>query len=535
MRKLPLLLSIFLLAALIPAVGASPGYLHNPIYIWPMNENFSMIPLRAPNCYPLYFGLSPVEIDNGTYAVISGIAYTGCPNVSSPMVEILGVHSFNMTFNGVNRAFRSIKVAYYTPKPYRIALDLKTTNVTVTYRPYNSTYELVLVDLSNITLGLESSVLLKTSDPGVVGWPRELHLRFIVNKATGEGYLLENGEKKYLGLFPLLPAPYLSPERYVESILKRTREFISTVEANPWLVEGILNKVKVNENSTEVSKYLQAFALNATVQIMSSGGSYLGNPARIGHDYIGVNSNNTTVVLDFMSWVERPYNVATFTGGPMRVNRSEAKNALLAYLERGNPKPLKDLVLKNALRITSDPYLLYGLGGGFGIVDFHTPPTTGGILTLPLPSGFNGSYILIMPFKKGSEPFLHVNYDPSLYTPENFTKSWKVLSQCIPYLRSGILSEILNLLSNASTMKKFNASSFEALYPFVEGKLRQCGFNVTGVNASSPTSSSANISRSASSQSASMGESRTKGRNHRICGPAMLVGLSLIAAVFGRW
>jgi len=514
----------------VPEVAAQNGQteeVKTPIFFWPMYENFSMIPLKAPSCYPLYFGLPPVEIDNKTSALISGTAYMGCPNVSEPVVEILGVESFTMNLNGVNRTFKSVKVAYYTPKPYRIALDLKTTNMTITYRPYNSTYELVLVDISNITLGPKSSTILQTADPQIFGWPRELHLKFAVNKVTGEGYLLENGEKKYLGLFPLLPAPYLSPERYVGGILKRTREFISTMEANPWIVEDILNKVRVEVNSTKASEYFLEFAMNATTHILSPRYSYLGNPATVGFDYLGINSNNTTGVLDFMSWVKRPYNVVTFAGGPMMVNKNEAKKALLAYLGNGNPDPLKDLVLKNALKTTRDPYLIYQIGGGFGIVDFHIPPTTGGILTLPLPSGFNGSYILIMPSKNGSEPFLHVNYDPALYLPGNLTEGWKTLGQCIPYLRSEIVAEISNLLNNASTTETFDASSFEALYPFVKEKLGQCGFNVSE-ESSTPVTSGVGSENSE-------GTSESEGKGHGICGPAFLISLAVAPLILRRW
>ena len=536
MRNLSLLLSIFLLISLIPPVMASPSY--TPIFFWPMNENggnFSMIPVEAPHCYPIYFGLPPVEIDNGTYALISGTAYTDCSNVSGPVVEILNVSSFNFTVNGMNRNFRSVKVAYYTTKSYRIALDLETTNMTITYKPYNSTYELVLVDLSNISLGPKSSDLLKTSDPGTVGWPRGFHLKFLVNKVTGEGYLLENGRRKYLGLFPLLPAPYLSPERYVEGILKRTREFISTVEANPWIVEEILNKAKVETNPAKVGEYFQGFAMNATTSILNPRYSYLGNPAMVGFNYLKDSSNNTTFALDFTSWVKRPYNVVTLTGGPMIVNRSEAKEALREYLENRNPSPLKELILKNALTIATDPYLLYELNDGFGVVDFYIPPTARGILMLPLPPGFNGSYILIKPFINGSEPFLHVNYDPTLYVPENVTGRWKALGQCLPDLRSEIASKLINILNNASTVKTFNASSFEVLYPFVEKKLRECGFNVTEEDYQ-PVTSSANLAGSAPgpSNEKTNTELKEKGRGLRICGPAFLVPLALIPAWLWR-
>ncbi|MDV3103274.1 CGP-CTERM sorting domain-containing protein [Thermococcus waiotapuensis] len=533
MKRVSLVIFLFLVLSFSPIIGVSSAqdYTPIPIFFWPMEENFSMIPVMAPHCYPLYFGLQPVEIEDKTYALISATAYTGCSNVSSPAVKILGVQSFNMTFNGVDGTFKSIKVAYYTPEPYRIALDLKTTNMTITYRPYNSTYELVLVDISNITLGPQSSAVLKTSDPGVVGWPRELHLKFLVDKVTGEGYFLENSERKYLGLFPLFPAPYFSPESYVESILKRTREFISTVEANPWVVEEILNKAKVETDPLKVNEYFQGFAMNVTTNILTPRYSYLGNPAVVVFGYPKDSSNSITVVLDFVSWVRGPYGVATLTGGPMVVNRSVAREVLREYLENGNPDPLKDLILKNALKHTVNPGLAYEIGEGFAIVDFYIPPSTGGILTLPLPSGFNGSYILIKPFINGSEPFLHVNYDSSLYRPENISERWKTLGQCMPYLRSEILSKILNILNNVSTVETFNASSFETLYPFVEGKLRECGFNLAEGNLHTLTSS---FNPGNGSLGRSPTETPKTNTKKGICGPAFLVVLSLFTLMVKR-
>lgn len=141
MKKLLSLLFLFVVIGTSQVATAdSAQFIPLPIRFWPMNENFSMIPVNAPpHCYPLGFGYPPVEIDNGTYALISGLVYTGCTNVSNPYIVIRGVHTFDLTHNFSNRTFKSIKVAYYVSTPYRVALDLQTTNITIIYRPYNST------------------------------------------------------------------------------------------------------------------------------------------------------------------------------------------------------------------------------------------------------------------------------------------------------------------------------------------------------------------------------------------------------------
>lgn len=528
MKKLLSLLFLFVVIGTSQVATAdSTQFTPLPLHFWPMNENFSMIPVNAPPCYSMGFGYPPVEIDNGTYALISGVAYTGCTNVSNPEVKIIGIRVNNFS----NRTFKSIKVAYYVSTPYRVALDLQTTNMTIVYKPYNSTHELVLVELSNITIGPESREFIGTSDPSAVGWPRELRLEFLVDKVTGEGYLIYGEEKKYVGLFPLLPAPYLSPDNYIRGLLYRTKQFISTVETNPWIVEQVIEKAKASDDVRKASAYIQGFAMNVTSNILNPKGNYLGQPAVVVRDYVRLNGSTKTV-LDFMSGVTKPYTVPTITGGSMIVNESEAKSAMLAYLRDNDPQPLKELVLSHALTSARSPYLIWSFGDGrYAIVDFHVPLDSWGLLTLPLPPGYNGSYILIKPFVNASEPFLHVEYDPSLYTPENITTSWETVGQCIEYLRNSLINEVMNIMYNISTQDTVNVSRFEVLYPFVIKQLNACGLSVPEDLKDTQTPAADAKTENTTSRAITSNKSD---KNTHICGPAFLLPLALIPALLWR-
>ncbi|WP_054839960.1 hypothetical protein [Thermococcus sp. JCM 11816] len=369
--------------------------------------------------------------------------------------------------------------------------------------------------------------------PSAVGWPRELHLKFLVDKVTGEGYLIYGEEKKYVGLFPPLlpPAPYLSPDNYIRRLLYRTKQFISTVETNPWIVEQVIEKAKASDDVRKASAYIQGFAMNVTSNILNpKGGNYLGQPAVVVRDYVRLNGSTKTV-LDVMSWVNKPYTVPTITGGSMRVNESEAKSAMLAYLRDNDPPqpPLKELVLSHALKSTGSPYLIWSFWGErYAIVDFHVPPRLVGFANPPPPAppGYNGSYILIKPFVNGSEPFLHVEYDPpSLYTPENITTSWETVGQCIEYLRNSLINEVMNIMYNISTQDTVNVSRFEVLYPFVIKQLNACGLSVP--EDLKDTQAPAADAKTENTTSRAITSNKSD-KNTHICGPAFLLPLALI-------
>jgi len=543
MRSFSFFVVFIVISAIIPSSSAIASSITTtpsavPVVIWPMNENFSIVPLNAPSCYPFStFGIASVNFTNSTdiiYAYGGGWIYAGCKNVTHPTLTITGAKF--LRFEGIegspNETYIEIRGSMFIPQPYRVALGFFSTNVTFRYHPYNSTHVLVEVRISNITIWPDGERILNTTEPAVVGWPKNLTLRYLVNKVTGAGYILSNSTKTYIGLFPLYPSPYIDKKHYFDAILENTRRLIEDVSKNPWIVTNVIEKAKLGstQNESLYSHLITQLAYNLTARILYPTSSYLGLPLLIGTDYDY--KNGTIAIPTVRAWTDHPYTVETFTVSHRVPPYKLRLEAIRRYIYQNDSTLLKELILNSTnITRTMSPYLLYSFRKNtYGVVDVHVPPDDSMLLTLPLPPSMKkklgASYLLIKAVKGGSTPYIHVEYDPSVLSPERIRRDWEIIGQCSAYLRSQLVNWFLKILNNAST-NGFNVTAFEALYPFVKEKLGQCGFNVSE-ETSTPVTSSVGSENSE-------GTSESGEKDHGICGPVFLVSLAVAPLILRRW
>ncbi|AEO13996.1 hypothetical protein [Thermococcus sp. AM4] len=513
------------------AIASSITTIHSvPVAIWPMNENFSIVPLNAPSCYPFStFGIATVNFTNSTdviYAYGGGWIYAGCKNVTHPLITIKGATFYR--FKGINgspnETYIEIKGSMFIPEPYRVALGFFSTNVTFKYLQYNATHVLVEVRISNITVWPDGERILNTTDPTAIGWPKNLTLRYLVESKTGEGYILSNSTKTYIGLFPLYPSPYLDKKRYFDAILTNTEKLIEEVSENPWIVTNVIEKAKLSSTKNEslYSRLITQLAYNLTARVLYPTDSYIGLPLRIGTDYI---KNGTIAVPEVTAWTGHSYIVETLAVSHRVLPYKLRLEAIKRYIYQNDSTLLKELILNSTnITRTMSPYLLYSFGRKtYGVVDVHVPPDDSMLLTLPLPPSMKkklgASYILIKAVKGGSTQYIHVEYTPSILSPERIREDWKVIGQCSAYLRSRLVNRFLEILNNAST-NGFNVTVFTGMYTFVKNQLKMCGFNESTLANGTITATSGT----------EMKEGKKAEKKHRwsICGPGTAILFSLL-------
>ncbi|WP_297490794.1 CGP-CTERM sorting domain-containing protein [Thermococcus sp.] len=524
-KLLPLLFFALLLVS---------NYASAQVNVYPLTKDFRMIPYPLPKCAQIDKIRELAYQVNDTYWIgVSGPILIGCPGVKNITVEIHGVK--NVTYPQYNLTVTLINATVKTGQREYRPLGLMTRGITIDYERYNETYEMVTVEIKGLEMYWSYAVqdyIYHSLNPLDYGFPANMTIRFLINRLTGEGYLLDNGTKRYIGVTPFW-TPMADAKYFPKSILHNLRSVLNQIETNPWVAEDVIQKAKLSKNVSESSELISSLASNLTNKVMLPSVIYLGRTM-----FLNYYSNRP----DFIMPLNHTYLIRTYQTGspnlPSEIDNMSAgeyvKKVLTDYLKTKNESEIKKLILTDIIHREGPLPVLYASWGSENkvlAIDFTLPPSKGSnLLVLPLPSeyakAFNAPYLMLN-FVWINNGTIVVKYDPSLYTPQELLKGWRKIGICRNMIQSTLMDDFMNTL-NGFEETGVNVSALEKIYSNVEGKLRQCGFNVTGVNASSPTSSSANISRSASSQSASMGESRTKGRNHRICGPAILLALSVI-------
>ncbi|MDV3103276.1 hypothetical protein [Thermococcus waiotapuensis] len=519
--KKPLLLLFF-------ALLITSNYASAQVNVYPLTDDFKMIPYPLPECAQIDLIRMLVYQVNDTYWIgVNGPILIGCPGVDNVTVEIRGVENFTYpeyTVTVINATVKTGQKEYWP-------LGLMTRGITIDYERYNETHEIVTVEIRGMEMywsyGIEDYIY-HSLNPLDYGFPANMTIRLLINRLTGEGYLLDNGTKKYVGITPFWH-PLMNPEYFPKSVLHNLRDVLNQIESNPWAVENVIQRAKLSKDVRESLELISSLAMNITESVMRSSFTYLGRTMFL--DYYTSRPN-------FIMPVNDTYLIRTYVTGspnlPTRINNMSAGEyvgkVLMDYLKTKNESELRELILMDIFHGEGYlPVLYAGWRDKIVAIDFMLPPSTGSkLLILPLPTdyakAFNASYLMLN-FVWINNDTIVIKYDPTLYTPEKLLGGWGKVGACSGLIRQTLINDFMN------TFAKFeetgvNTSALEKIYSDVESQLRNCGFNLTEEN-SHPTASSSNPVDSSTNSTLSNTSEREK-NNKGICGPALLLALSTV-------
>ncbi|NPA47643.1 MAG: CGP-CTERM sorting domain-containing protein [Thermococci archaeon] len=603
---------LVLIVLSVPVVGFSVNRPSFQTNLFPLSRGLRMVSYPFPECgevlslsqFPLYVWVNathmvaitgkvlvncPVSGLNGTYVPVrvgdgAPPSFNGTLNytmfmrvkVYSNRTVLYKWFTRNVTINGtvyhtlsakkVNGTLTVINVTLVTPDQEYRPVELMTNNATVTYLPYNSTYELVVLNFTNLTMGTDSPYIWKdyagggngTVSPKLFGWPVNMTIKILINKRTGAGYLLDNGTRKYIGSMTPFWYPDVKPKRFVRIVLNNTRELVNELKANPWVVETVLEKAKL-ANVQEESKLINSLAIKLVDRILLPKALYLGRPMYIASSfyalhgvrlpYVNETLNGTYCFVKFSMPVNTPYVLkASWISyyDPSEVNGTPLSDylneTLSEFLRTGNKSLIAKLISQVIYKANGYlPAMADYTGRTWFVIDSTLPLDVNQTLlfVVPLPGKyaeeFNVPYLMV---EMGTTDRFHVRYDPSFFTPVTIFKDWGRIGTCRAALGNELFKRFVHIL-NSEVYSGFNITDFDGIYPLVKNELSLCGFNVSALNSTTTTktstsragivsSSAANGSQTKTGTSAGTQTSTTHSKESRhICGPALILTLTL--------
>ena len=523
-KKALLTFSIFSLLFL--SVANIPGVLAQnnekvtfPVVMWPLNGSFKAVKYHPSGCVLLMKNRTLGSIVNSSEAVfLNGNVYVNCPNYTNLSVVIRGK---SVKKEG-NYTTVTIDTAIYSGLPFTPPEELRSTNLTVYYLPYNETFARVKMVFSNLTVSPDIAWYEGSFDPSHYGWPGNITLSFLVNTYTGDSYLLDGGKRRYVGSFPLL-MPQVNVSKYLTGLILRARSFVRSVKSNPWTLEEIVEKAKLAGSPLNSSKIITGAVFNFTGRIMNTRALYLGLPIEF--------------VPGRTPSVYGPSKNFHFRHPILRVNISKVmgndiKEAIKEYLRTGNPK-----LLESAIAGLFEVKGVYSPGLSTNhIIAVSIPMKKGDLMIVPLTREYgrelNASYLMFY-VTQSSGSYLHIRYNPKVFDPGSTNSSWGKYGPCIPLIKDKLLNAIADVLENALSTGSINETQLENVSTLVENSVNSCLGIVRGSGSSTGSGFPKSTSSSTALKSGTSPSSQRK-KDHKICGPAILVVLSLIAAVFGR-
>ncbi|ASJ01868.1 hypothetical protein A3L09_00635 [Thermococcus profundus] len=518
-------------------IFAMSNYVSAQVNVYPLTEDFKMIPYPIPPCSQIGKITELYYKVNDTYWIaVAGPIKVECPGVNNISVEILGIK--NVTVPQYNLTLTLINATVKTEQKEYEPLGLVTRNITIEYKRYNETYELVTVKIENMKMywsyALQDYVYPNLT-PEYYGFPSNITINLLINRKTGEGYLLDNGIKKYVGVTPLWN-PALNPSEYPKLVLRNLRNLINQIKANPWIVENVVQKAKLSNNISESNSLLNSLALNFTEQVMSLQVTYLGRKMYL---------ENSGSLPCFMLPIDGTYLIRTYQTGwqylPSKIDNMSpdkyVEKVLTDYLKTRNDEELKRLILlgvfheKVYLPILVD---FDDVHNKVTAIDFTLPPSEKShLLVLPLPKkyaeAFNATYLML---NFVGPHTMTVKYDPSLYTPKEVTSEWIKEGACMGPIKSTLMNGFMNAFLEFEE-SGMNITALDKIYENVQKNLELCGFNATSAttdNSTQPKNPLLTVSTTSNSQSPAVSGSSISRKKNRegICGPAFLVPLALI-------
>ncbi|WP_297068696.1 CGP-CTERM sorting domain-containing protein [Thermococcus sp.] len=509
---------LFLSIASIPRVSAQTDQTEKitfPIVMWPLDGNFKGVKYHPSGCVLRMKNRTLGYIVNSTEAVsVVGNVYINCRNSTNLSVVIKGK---TIEKEG-NYTTVTINTVIYSRIPFTPPEELRSTNLTIYYRPYNKIFALVKMVFSNLTVSPDIAWYEGSFDPSHYGWPRNITLSFLVNTYTGDSYLLDGGKKRYVGDFPLL-MPQVNVSKYFMGLISRANSFVQSVKSNPWTIEEVVEKAKLAGSPLNSSRIINSAVFNFTDRIMNTKSLYLGLPVEF------IPGGEPTV--------QAPFRNFKFEHPVLKVNISRVvgdgiKEAIVEYIRTGNPKTLEDTIA-NLFEVKSvyDPNIFTN-----HLIITKIPIMPGDIMVVPLTEEYsrelNASYLMFY-VTQASGSYLHVKYDPRVFDPDSMNSSWKKYGPCIPLIQDKLSSAIANILENALSTGSINETQLENVSTLVENSVDSClGINKTSESPTGPKT----LKNTTSSTPASLTSQTKKG--HSICGPALFALLPIVPLILRR-
>jgi hypothetical protein len=296
---------IFLLLAMTVSYASVSAF---QTYVWPLNDNMQIVGYPYPSCgETMNLAERPFFTwENSTHLIkLAGPILVNCRGIKN--ISIIINNTYNVTFrnyiflkNGtavpVNATATIINVTVETGDKEYYPIELWTVNTTLEYMPYNSTYELVVMNFTNMVLpwGSIFDSAYGSRNPKDYGWPVNMTIKVLINKKTGEGYLIDNKSLKYMGDTPFW-SPLVKPQNFAKMVLTNAQNLIDEIKSNPWVVEQVLNKANKAKNLTERSNLVYGLAEELTGRILVPRLTYLGRPMYIYNDFINATGGHATI------------------------------------------------------------------------------------------------------------------------------------------------------------------------------------------------------------------------------------------------
>ena len=504
----------------------------NFIVLWPLDENFKILQFNVSSCtlYPYLKNRLIGYYINATEALeIEANVYIGCSNVSGMESEVL---SPEITQKEENFRYVTVPVNVYTNLPFPYPVELRSSNVSISYEYHNSTHFFLVIRMLNITVSPELRDTYGTSDPVHFGWPGNMTIRFLVNRGTGEAYLIDGKEKRYVGTLPFY-LPEFNPRRYLQTIKENAFNFVQSVKSNPWTIKEIVERAKLANSTIERDEIISGAVMNLSERILHVNHRYLGLPIEIDGNTIvspiEIEGNTISQTVDMWRNTTKPRaNISAIMSLEIQ---NLTRKAVLEYLKKGNESGIIEVVNRTIYTMkTIMPPIATNL-----FIYVHIPVNTSDFLPLPLPREYGeklGARYAFVILHRNAEKYPYVHYDPRIFNSSKVSEEWKDLTPFLSILKSKVYSELSEALYSSLTTGEVNYTKFDRLYESISSMINEYLKEVYGTaHDSEPVSSTGAEGMETSTHRSSTSSTTDKGH---ICGPAFILGLSIVP-LLRRW
>jgi len=494
----------------------------NFIVLWPLDENFKIIQFNVSSCtlYPYLKNRLIGYYINATEALeIEANVYIGCSNVSGMKVEVLPP---NITQTEENFRYVTVPVNVYTNLPFPYPVELRSSNVSISYEYHNSTHFFLVIKMLNITVSPELRDTFGTSDPAYFGWPKNMTIRFLVNRGTGEAYLIDGKEKRYVGTLPLY-LPEFNPKRYLQTIKENAFNFVQSVKSNPWTIREIVEKAKLANSTLERDEIISGAVMSLSERILHVNHRYLGLPIEI--------KSNTIVSPTVDMWRNTTKPRANISAIRSPEIQNLTRKAVLEYLKNGNESGIIEIVDRTLYtKKTIMPPIATNV-----FMYVNIPVNTSDFLPLPLPKEYGeklkAKYALVV-LHRNAERYPYIHYDSRIFDPSKVSEEWKNLTPFLSLLRSKVYSDLSEALYSSLTRGEVNYTKFEGLYGDVSSMIDEYLKEVYGT---APDYKPSTSTGAEDMETSNHEPSTSTTRGQHICGPAFLVSLAVVPLILRRW
>ena len=504
----------------------SEGWDVDYIVLWPLDENFKILEFHLNSCtlYPYLKNRLIGYYINATEALeIDANVYIGCPNVSGMKVEVLPA---NITeYEEENFRHVTVPVNVYTDLPFPHPVELRSNNVSISYEYCNSTHFFIVIEMLNITVSPELRDTFGTSDPAYFGWPKNMTFKFLVDRGTGDAYLIDGKERRYVGTLPLY-LPEFDPEHYLQAIKENAFEFVQSVKSNPWTIEGIIEKARLANSSIERDEIITGAVMNFTDRILKTEHMYLGLPLEVGGNYI------RSPIDDIDMWRDTTELVANKSAIFQLQNLT--KKAVLEYLANGDERGILEIVNRTLYtRRTVMPPIATN-----NFIWVNIPPVSmDNFFPLPLPEEYSrelGAKYVFVSLQRNVKKYPYVHYDPRVFDPRKVSEGRKNLAPFLSLLRSKVSSELSSILYLGVLNGEVNYTKFDKLYAEISSKIDEYLKDTYGITTSSEVTGTQHTTDGNSgheNSSEPKPSSSTRKNEQKICGPGFILLPILLALV----